>query len=169
MIRRLFTLLDAFGRRDPRNMPGHLLGNALRLDYSTAARADTAKQNRGVCPRHWYVDAEFRCARCHDPFVFAAGEQRGWYEELGFHTDSLPKRCPRCRLELRRLKALRQEYDRDVAAALTGGASLGRKKRLVEVLDALDAGGVTLAAKVREKRCALLEQIRAASLPPSKP
>jgi hypothetical protein len=154
-------MFDIFGKRDPRKMPSQLFASALHLDYSTAVRADTAKQNHGVCPRYWYVDAAFRCARCSNPFVFSAEEQRVWYEELGFYVDSRAKHCRACRLQLRELKALRQEYDREVATALAAGSSLDGKKRLLDVLEALDAGGVSLPDKIRENRRVLMEQVAA--------
>ena len=55
---------DEFGREDPREMPAHLFPEVRRMDYASAVRADTEKQNCSICPRYWYVDATFSCARC---------------------------------------------------------------------------------------------------------
>jgi hypothetical protein len=140
-------------------MPPHLFRGALRLDYSTAVRADTPRQDYSVCPRHWYLDAEFRCGGCGEAFVFTVEEQRFWYEQLRFYVDSIPKLCRECRRELRELKALRQEYDRDVESALGPGAGTKQRERLLAVIAALDAGGVHLPDKVRDTRRVLAEQV----------
>ena len=122
-------------------------------------RADTSKQDFSVCPRHWYLDAEFRCGRCGEAFVFTAEEQGFWYEQLRFFVDSVPKQCRACRRESRELKALQQEYDRDVKSALGRSAEIGKKERLLAVIDALDAGGVRLPDKMHYARRSLAEQV----------
>ncbi|HZK79932.1 MAG TPA: zinc-ribbon domain containing protein [Humisphaera sp.] len=152
-------MFDSFGELDPRKMPSHLFSGALHLDYSTAIEADISKQAYSVCPRHWYIDAAFRCARCDNTFVFSAEEQRFWYEELGFYIDSQAKHCGNCRLELRQLKSLRQEYDREIAAALASDAGLEQKKRVMAAVDALDRGGVKLPEKIQENRRILARQV----------
>lgn len=162
--RRLLTffsasVLDLFGQRTPRRMPGHFFRGAVHLDYTKAVRADIAKQEYGVCPRHWYVDAGFCCMRCGTSFVFSAPEQRFWYEELKFHVDSLPKRCQECRRALRELKELRHRYDHGIVPALAGDASLEHKTELVAVIDALDQGGIKLPDKMRDNRRKLKQQI----------
>jgi transcription elongation factor Elf1 len=95
-------------------MPPHFFYGALRLDYRTAIRAQTEKQNCSICPRYWYVDALFRCGRCGAEFTFSAAEQQAWYEDYRFWVDSVPKNCSTCRQALRAIKTLRQEYDRTV-------------------------------------------------------
>lgn len=152
-------IFGSFGQYDPRKMPRHLLWGALHLDYATAVRADTARQDFSVCPRHWYVDATFRCVRCDQPFIFAAEEQRFWYEELKLYVDSRAKHCKPCRRELRELKALRQEYDREVEAALARSTDVERKQRVVAVVDALGKGGVELPEKLQNNRRVLSQQI----------
>ncbi len=132
---------------------------ALYLDYPTAVRANITKQDYGVCPRHWYVDGAFRCVRCGKNFIFPAEEQRFWYEELGFYIDSRAKGCRGCRSELRDLKLLQQEYDREISAPLKSASELGRKKRLIDVINALDEGGVELPDKTEENRRILVKQI----------
>ena len=150
--------IGGFGEHDARQMPIHLFWGA-DLDYATAVRADIAQQDFTVCPRHWYVDATLRCARCSQSFVFSADQQRFWYEQLRFWVDSRAKHCTSCRQELRRLKALRHEYDREVAAALARLADMKQKKRLVTVLDALDEGGVELPEQLKKNRRVLSQQI----------
>src|SRR5882724_5042116 len=110
------STFDSFGDTDPKKMPAYLFGGALHIDYSTAVRADIRKQDFVTCPRHWYVDASFRCTRCEQAFLFSSEEQFFWYEELKFFVDARPKQCKTCRGELRELKALRQEYDCNVAS-----------------------------------------------------
>ena len=152
-------MFDSFGDSDPRKMPSHLFWGTPHLDYSTAVRADVTQQNYCVCPRHWYIDAAFECSRCGQSFLFKADEQKFWYEELKFWIDSKPRECAKCRKELRALKALKQEYDREIASALGKRTSLEQKERLVALLEAIEAGGVTLAEKTLENRRVLLTQI----------
>jgi hypothetical protein len=66
--------MNGFGNDDPREMPAHLFSGCLRVNYATAVRADTGKQNCSICPRYWYVDAIFRCDRCGAEFSFSAAE-----------------------------------------------------------------------------------------------
>jgi hypothetical protein len=146
---------DFFGNTDPRKMPSHLFSRALHINYPTAVRADISKQDYSVCPRFWYIDAAFRCARCGQTFVFSAEEQRFWYEELRFYIDSRAKHCQTCRRDLRELKSLRQEYDRAVAK----DAEIDQKKRVLAILDALAEGGVQLPEKIRGNRDMLMKQI----------
>jgi hypothetical protein len=153
------SIFETFGKSDPRKMPSHLFSGAMHLDYTTAVRADFSKQNCSICPRYWYIDAAFRCARCGDTFVFTALEQQHWYEELGFWVDSIARHCGKCRCELRELKSLRQEYDRDVAAVLNRKSSVERKRRLLEVVDAFETSGVALPQKIRDTRRVLEKQV----------
>ena len=88
---------DLFGDTDPKKMPAHLWGHVRTMDYSTAVRADTAKQNYTVCPRNWYIDAVYRCRDCGEDFVFSVTEQRYWYEQRRFFIESRPVRCVKCR------------------------------------------------------------------------
>lgn len=158
-------VFDSFGDSDPRKMPSHLFWGTRYLDYATAVRADIKQQNFSMCPRHWYIDAAFKCSRCGESFVFTADEQKFWYEELKFWIDSLPRECAQCRKELRALKALQQEYDRDIASAMSKSTSVDQKQRLVAVIEAIEAGGVNLAEKARENRRILLTQIEKARRP----
>ena len=130
-----------FGELDPRSMPSHLFFGAIRLDFDSALKADISKQNYSVCPRYWYIDATFNCRRCENEFCFTAEEQRNWYEQLNFYVDSLPKHCLPCRRRLRDQKQNRQEYDRDIAAALHGDDAV-LKQRLAALIDELCESGV---------------------------
>jgi hypothetical protein len=121
-------------------------------------KADISKQNFSICPRHWYIDATFRCAQCGRDFCFTTGEQKVWYEDYGFYVDSCAKRCLKCRRELRNLKALRQEYDRDIAAALQSD-DCGMKERLADVIDLLCEGHDDLPEKIHDNRKMLAKQI----------
>jgi Probable zinc-ribbon domain len=152
-------MLNGFGKNDPHEMPEYLFSGALHIDYSTAVRADIANQDFTVCPRHWYIDAAFRCPRCNQTFVFSAEEQRFWYEELKFYVDSRATRCKECRKELRHLKTLQQEYDRDIVSGLASNASIQQKTRLISVVDGLTDGGVKLPEKILDNRRVLQQQI----------
>ncbi len=157
--------MSGFGRDNPREMPAHLFSGSLRIDYSSAVRADPERQNCSICPRYWYIDTIFSCGRCGREFEFAATEQRVWYEDCGFWIDSLPKHCLACRQELRDLKATRQEYDRHVAEALET-ADIELKKRLASVIDRLYELGGQLPPRIHENRRRLALQI-ARSEPPA--
>lgn len=150
--------MGGFGSDDPRDMPAHFFFRALRLDYATAVRAETGRQNCSICPRHWFVDAVFRCDRCGAEFAFTAGEQRTWYEDYGFWVDSLPKHCPACRQDLRRLKAARRDYDRSMARVLLHG-DLEARKRLARVIDQLYELGGDLPPRINEYRRRLAHEI----------
>ena len=151
-------MFDSFGKSDPRKMPSHLFSGVLHLDYATAVKADISRQNCSICPRHWYLNAAFRCARCENTFIFSTYEQRFWYEELGFWIDSQPTHCPKCRREFRALKELRQEYDREVGGALSRSTGLESKQRVIDVVDMLENSGVKLPDKVHENRRVLVIQ-----------
>ena len=150
--------MSAFGSDDPREMPPHFFWGALRLDYGTAVRAETTRQNCSICPRYWYVDAHFRCERCGAEFAFSAAEQRVWYEDYGFWVDAFPKHCPACRGALRALRTARQEYDRNVARAMRQG-DVDSKRRLAAVIDQLYELGGELPPRINENRRQLASQI----------
>lgn len=150
-----------FGAENPREMPPHFFYGALRLKYETAVRSNPSNQNCSVCPRYWYVDAIFACSRCGGEFAFSADEQRMWYEQYGFWVDSRPKHCLACRRDLRNLKALRKEYDRDAAQVLEDG-NLESKKRLASVIDQLYECGGELPPRINENRRRLANQIAGA-------
>ena len=152
-------MYDFFGQNDPQQMPPHFFWRHLRLDYDSAIKADTSKQDFSVAPRHWYIDATFECNRCHKEFCFTAAEQKAWYEDYAFYVDSCPNECQVCRREIRRLKSLWQEYDREIAQALLTRTELEVKTRLASVIDELREAGEALPAKTHENREVLAKQI----------
>jgi hypothetical protein len=139
-------------------MPVHFFVGSTRIDYKSAVRADTDKQNCSICPRYWYIDVSFPCARCGREFPFTASEQRTWYEEYGFWVDSLPRHCLPCRQELRNLKELRKEYDREIVHAINSN-DLEHKRRLAKVTDQLYELGGELPPRIHENRRRLGHQI----------
>ena len=139
-------------------MPLQLLPGALRLDYDSAIKADITKQEPDISPRYWYIDATIPCDRCRSDFLFSAGEQKAWYEDYRFYVWSFPKQCQPCRRELRHLKALRQEYDREIAGALRS-ADVDLKTRIATVIDELCEAGIALPDKALDKRSILAKQI----------
>ena len=77
-----------------------------------AVRGDVRKQE--FCPMCWvpkyfYTDCTKTCVQCDESFVFAAKEQKFWYETLKFNFSSVAIRCHRCRKTRRSEKALRAE------------------------------------------------------------
>ena len=130
-------IADIFGQPDSQSMPAHFFHNALRLHHHTAVRGNPNKQNYSVCPRCWYVDADFRCANCDLDFTWTAGEQKTWFEDHGFWVDSQPRHCLDCRKKSRRMSELRKEYDATVAAARNHGSS-GQKRRIIEIVEELE-------------------------------
>ena len=150
--------MDFFGETNSKNMPKHLFWECLYLDHDSAVRADISRQNFTVCPRHWYVDATFRCSKCDTNFCFTAAEQKLWYEDLGFYVDSCAKDCPECRKDNRRTRALRNEYDRDIKTALESN-DIEVKKRLSAVIDELCSLDTDLPDRIHQNRHMLAKQI----------
>ena len=130
------------------------------MDYATAKRADVEKQNYTVCPRHWYIDAVFVCRDCGQEFVFSADEQFFWYEVKKFYVDSIPRRCAKCRKAERAKLELRKEYDAAIAEALGGGAKDELKRRMIEIVDELEAGEETIAERMKDNRERLRGQLK---------
>jgi len=61
-------------------------------------RANPERQVLGYgCAAHVYGDRHVHCRRCRQPFCFAAGEQRYWYEALQIPRHVSPARCSACR------------------------------------------------------------------------
>ncbi len=84
-----------------------------------AVRGDVRRQVFcSMChvPKYFYVDQTRTCVQCERSFVFAATEQKFWYETLQFNFDSVAVRCRSCRRYRRSLRALRAQ----IAAALAG-------------------------------------------------
>jgi len=150
--------MNDFGRTNPREMPAFRFAGSLSVDFESAIRGDPGKQNCSICPRYWYVDTIYPCARCGEAFTFTAGEQRVWYEEYGFWIDSVPNHCLACRRALRDLKAARQEYDRSVEDALES-SDPELKKRLSHVIDQLYELGGELPSRINENRRRLANQL----------
>lgn len=150
--------MDTFGSTDPQLMPPHLFWRALHIDFSTAIRANITVQDYSVCPRHWYVDARFRCDACAAEFTWSAEEQRAWFETYRFYVDSRPTRCRDCRVQRRNALQLRQEYDALVSAARAHGTR-EQKQRVVEIVDELERAWSGVPDKMRETRDLFRKQI----------
>ena len=80
--------MDTFGSTDPKQMPTHFFFGASAVHHHTAIRANIEKQNYSVCPRHWYIDADFKCERCGREFTWSVGEQKVWFEDYFSWVDS---------------------------------------------------------------------------------
>lgn len=143
--------MDSFGSTDPRMMPQHLFGGAIHLDYGSAIRGNPQKQNFSVCPRHWYVDADFLCANCRKEFTWTAGEQKAWFEDYFFWIDSRPRLCRKCLADCRHLEALRKEYDATIAAARLRNAT-DQKRRVIEIVRELETALGHLPVKMIETK-----------------
>jgi|GEM_PF-86853 len=149
---------DSFGSTDPKLMPPHFFYGAHQIVYATAIRADTTLQHCSVCPRHWYIDAHFRCADCGADILWSAEEQKVWFETYRFWIDSKPKHCRNCRSKRRDLITLRQEYDRLIGAARSGGTT-EQKTKIVEIIDALEDQLGSIPDKLKETRDMFQKQI----------
>jgi len=151
--------IDIFGNTDPRKMPGHLFGESLHLDYKTAIRGNPDKQNYSVCPRHWYLDADFNCERCRREFTWTALEQKAWFEDYFFWIDSCPRLCKHCSADRRRLETLRKEYDSIVSDAQPKGA-VAQKRRVIEIVCELESAFRSLPERMLETRNLFERQIQ---------
>jgi putative zinc ribbon protein len=161
VVRRFYVhavTMDIFGNTDPKKMPSHFFEGALDIDYSTAIRADITAQDFSVAPRHWYIDARFRCADCGSKFVWSASEQKVWFETYRFYVDSQATRCCVCRANRRDAVQLRKEYDALVSDARSHG-SAEQKQRVIEILDDLESYWRVLPDKMRETRDAFRRQL----------
>jgi len=143
--------MDVFGSTDPKEMPPHFFWSALDIDYGTAIRANIDAQDYTVCPRHWYVDARFRCRDCQAAFVWSAEEQKAWFETYRFYVDSRPTLCRDCRAKRRDAVQLRKDYDALVSEARSGGTT-EQKQRVVQIVDELEGCWSCVPDKMRETR-----------------
>lgn len=139
-------------------MPLHFFFGALAVRYETAFRADPEKQNYSVCPRHWYVDAEFKCERCGQEFTWTAQEQEAWFEDYFFWVDSRPRQCGECRGELRHVSELRKKYDATVTAAREHG-TIAQKRRVVEIIAELEQALELMSGRMIETKNLFQRQI----------
>jgi len=139
-------------------MPGYLFHGCLYLHHETAVRADISRQNYTVCPRHWYLDAIFKCSACGQKFRFSVVEQKLWYEDLYFYVGSYPKQCTDCRKERRNHVRLRNEYDRDIQSALDSN-DIDEKSRVAGLIDQLAELDSDLPKRIHENRRILASQI----------
>jgi hypothetical protein len=85
-------------------------------------------------PRYFYVDVPRTCVECSQGFVFAAAEQKHWYESLKFHFDSVPIRCSSCRRKRRSEKSLQQALSAAVARARREPESAAAQLALAEAV-----------------------------------
>ena len=151
--------MDIFGNTDPRRMPGHLFFGAIHLEYKSALRGNPQKQNYSVCPRYWYIDADFECARCHREFTWTAREQKTWFESYHFWIDSQPRLCKSCMAGRKRLESLRREYDSMVEEARPIGA-FDQKRRIIEIVRELESAFTSLPEKMIETKNIFEHQIK---------
>lgn len=156
--------MDYFGSTDPRLMPRHLFWGAVHIDYESAVRGNPERQNYSVCPRYWFMDADFVCKGCGKNFTWTAGEQKAWFEDYYFWIDSSPRQCEACRADRRHLAALRAEYDSMVAAARPKEA-IAEKRRVMEVICELEAALARLPDKMMETKRLFEHQIQKHSKP----
>ena len=153
--------MDIFGDTDSRRMPGHLFRGSLHLDHATAIRGNPDKQNYSVCPRHWYLDADFKCDSCGREFTWTAREQKAWFEDYFFWVDSKPRQCKSCMADRRRLKELRKEYDTMVPEARAQGSS-DQKRRIIAIIAEFESAFSSLPEKMIETKALFERQLRAA-------
>jgi hypothetical protein len=150
--------MNLFGDTDPKKMPPHFFSGTHDLDYATAIRANIANQDYSVCPRHWYIDARFRCSDCGAEFLWSAREQQTWFETYRFWVDSRPGHCRECRARHRDALQLRQEYDSLVTSARSHGTH-AQKQRIIEIVDDLESYWTSVPDKLRETRDVFRQQL----------
>lgn len=150
--------MDYYGETSSKNTASHFFYGFFDLDHDSSVRADISRQNYTVFPRSWYIDATAHCARCKALYCFTAGEQKQWYEELGFYVHSSPSYCLKCRKHNRHKKKLRQEYDRDIKKGLESN-DFDLKIHLAEVIDLLCSFEVELPDRIHHNRHTLAKQI----------
>ncbi|MFM2243794.1 MAG: hypothetical protein RLZ97_2650 [Verrucomicrobiota bacterium] len=153
--------MDYFGSTDPRLMPKHLFWGSVHLDYPSAVRGNPEKQNYSVCPRYWYIDADFVCKGCRRNFTWTAAEQKAWFEDYFFWIDSSPRHCKTCSADRKQLTALRAEYDSIVAKAFLKEAA-DRKIRVIEIVRELETALGPLPQKMIETKELFERQIEKA-------
>lgn len=151
--------MDIFGNKHPKKMPQHLFFAALAVHYETAVRGNVEKQNYSVCPRYWYIDADFKCERCGQEFTWTAKEQKAWFEDYFFWVESRPRHCAKCRGEIRRLVELRKEYDATVAAARDRGTT-DQKRQIVEIVTELQQAFGKMPEKMTDTKRLFEHQTR---------
>jgi hypothetical protein len=151
---------DIFGNTDPQKMPIHFFWGAIQIDYHTASKANTDKQNYSVCPRHWYVDAHFICQECRRNFIWTASEQKKWFEDYFFWVDSHPKKCRDCRKKERTLNTLRLEYDRNIKIAKSS-KNIEVKKKILRLIEEMNKM-INIPAHIAETQRIFEKQINRA-------
>jgi hypothetical protein len=156
--------MDIFGSTDSRKMPAHFFFGALHLDHKTAIRGDPAKQNYSVCPRHWYIDADFKCSDCPREFTWTAKEQKAWFESYFFWVDTIPRQCKNCMAKRRRLTNLRKEYDTKVPEARAQG-SPDQKRRIIAIIGELESAFSGLPERMIETKTLFERQLRKSGEP----
>ncbi|MCA9698939.1 MAG: zinc-ribbon domain containing protein, partial [Myxococcales bacterium] len=112
-------------------------------------------------PRYFYVDQPRLCVQCREEFVFRAGEQKRWYETLGFNFASVAIRCPACRRKRRSDKAMHHAVD-DAKRALANkpddaGAQLAVAEAIVELHARFGKGKLEQAVAAARKARRLLK------------
>lgn len=155
----LSGLFEDESKHDSRKMPEFFFRHCVELNHETAVRADITKQDYSVIPRYWYVDAKIRCQGCGEVFLFSIQEQQVWFEEYRLLVDASPVRCLPCRQKTQDIKRFKQEYDRDISAAL---ASKGAKPKahMIELIDHLmERAPKDQPQKMRDNRQLLARQL----------
>ncbi|MDF1814557.1 MAG: zinc-ribbon domain containing protein [Verrucomicrobiales bacterium] len=127
--------MDIFGETDPEKMPAWFFSNANFVEYGTAEKADWKAQKFTVAPRHWYIDAEYECPVCKRLFIWAAQEQKLWFEEYKIYVDAEPQSCRECRNVHKESQTLRKEYDEIISDAENGDRQ--KRVRVVEIIELL--------------------------------
>jgi len=74
------------------------------LESGKAVIAIPEKQVTSGFPHLAYVDTEYKCITCAQPFLFKKEEKQLWYEQLKFAASSTPDSCTDCRKTIRKQK-----------------------------------------------------------------
>lgn len=80
------------------------------IESGKAIEADIEKQLYCDNPPHLaYFDQERICDQCGTEFIFSKGEQKHWYETLGFWVQSVPNLCFKCNKERKEARNINTE------------------------------------------------------------
>ncbi|MDR0870175.1 MAG: zinc-ribbon domain containing protein [Planctomycetaceae bacterium] len=148
------------GDIDVKQYPEHFFYGAIRLDLSSAKKANISRQNFTVVPRHWYIDAWFICKECNEEFCWSKEVQRFWFEEAGTYVWAHPSLCRDCWLKHQERKQLRKQYDSLIGKALESDSPAVLKQEMLGTINRIEELSTkSLPEQIMQNRRALTNQL----------
>ncbi|MDR0870911.1 MAG: zinc-ribbon domain containing protein [Planctomycetaceae bacterium] len=149
------------GNIDVAQYPEYFFYGAVRLDLSSAIRADINRQHFTVVPRHWYIDAWFICKECHEEFCWGKEVQRFWFEEAGTYVWARPSLCRDCWLKYQERKQLQKRYNVLIGKSLKSDSPVGLKQEMLDTINRLEELSTkSLPEQIMQNRQALMNQLK---------